>query len=88
MSASEGMMTKKRTGTTKGYLIERVERGQTIFLVGAKDENEYEGPRAKIDWDNTWLNITTDEYEGHAMLNIEALEPLREALAKISLAIR
>lgn len=34
--------------------------------------------------DDTWLNIATDRYEGHAMLNIEALEPLRKALTKIS----
>ena len=80
-------MSKNRPGT-KGYLIEHVERGKPMYLVGAKDEtdpkNKYEGPRAEVTWNDTWLYICTDQYEGNAMLNIEALEPLRKALAKIS----
>lgn len=84
-------MSKHRP-ETKGYLIEHVERGKTVYLVGAKDDsdpkNKYEGPRAEVTWDETWLNITTDHYEGRAMLNIEAIEPLRKALAKISRQIK
>lgn len=84
-------MSKNRTGT-KGYLIERVDRGKSIYLVGAKDEtdpaNKYDGPCAQVTWDGAWLHIITDDYEGHAMLNIEAIEPLRKALAMISRKIK
>lgn len=84
-------MSKNRPGT-KGYLIERSERGKVVFYVGAKDEtdpaNKYDGPCAEVAWDETWLTICTDQYEGHAMLNIEALEPLRKALAKISRQVK
>jgi hypothetical protein len=45
---------------------------------------DYHGPMARIDWDDDWLHIVTDDHEGHAMLNIEALPKLRLALAKIA----
>lgn len=82
-------MSKHRPNT-KGYLIEHVERGKPMYIVGAKDDGDpkYEGPRAEVTWDDTWLYICTDKYEGHAMLNIEALEPLRKALNKIARATK
>ena len=79
-------MSKHRPHT-KGYLIEHVERGEPMLLVGAEDLsdklNPYRGPMAEITWDETWLNIVTDKYEGRVMLNIETLPHLRRALAKI-----
>jgi putative heme degradation protein len=84
-------MSKHRPGT-KGYLIEHVESGELMYLVGARDETDpkakYDGPQASVTWDDTWLNIMTDKYEGHVMLNIEALESLRKALAKVSRKIK
>lgn len=75
---------------TKGYLIDHIEQGKPMYIVGAKDgaDPKYEGPRAEITWDGDWLNIVTDKYEGAVMLNIEALEPLRKALAKIYRSIK
>lgn len=74
---------------TKGYLKEhRDSKGKLTLIVGADDlsdlTNPYLGPRADITWDDTWVNICTDPYEGNAMLNIEAVPHLRRALAKIA----
>lgn len=77
---------------TKGYLKRHSERGKTIFLVGAEDLSDpkapYRGPVAEVEWDDTWLNITTDKYEGHVMVNIEALPHLRRALSQIAKRIK
>lgn len=58
------------------------------YRVGASDlsdpEFEYHGPTAEVYADDTWLCIVTDDHEGHAMLNIEALPMLRRALANIA----
>lgn len=67
------------------------------WLVGAKDvctkaelaargpyDDPYHGPVARVSYDKTWLNIVTDDYEGAAMLNIEALPYLRRALSRIA----
>lgn len=65
---------------TKGYS----ESDGKAFLVGAADNDaEYQGPVARIEYDKTWLYITTDHYEGRVILNIEALPYLRQALTKI-----
>lgn len=57
--------------------------------VGAKDDGyEYYGPVARVTFDATWLHISTDDYEGHALLNIEALPYLQEALAKIAAQLK
>jgi hypothetical protein len=82
-------MSKHRPNTT-GFLKKIEERGKPMLLVGAEDLSDpkapYRGPVAEVTWDDTWLNITTDKYEGHAMLNIEALPYLRRALAQIERA--
>lgn len=64
--------------------------GETTFVVGAKDEspdpsNEwpYTGPTAEIYVDNGFVHICTDAYEGNAMLNIESLPFLINALSEI-----
>lgn len=84
-------MSNNRPGT-KGYLKEHPDPNKRAFFVGAKDATDpeaiYEGPVAEITWDDTWLHIVTDNYEGYAMLNIEALGPLRKALAKIARSIK
>lgn len=55
--------------------------------VGCTD-GDYIGPTAWIEYDDTWLHIVTDDYEGHAMLNIETLPYLRRALAQIAKEIK
>lgn len=77
-------MSKHRPGT-RGYFKKHVTSdGVTTLLVGADDltdpKRPYRGPQAAITWDDTWLNICTDPYEGHVMLNIEAINKLRFAL--------
>lgn len=64
----------------KGYL-EGANKGTQ--LVGAKNGNGYHGPVAHVSHDKNWLHVTTDDYEGHAMLNIEALPFLIKALRTI-----
>lgn len=65
----------------KGY----VEEIPDTLLVGARDkENGREGPVAHVTYDDDWLWISTDEYEGTTMLNIEALPALRRALTIIA----
>jgi hypothetical protein len=59
------------------------------FLVGAScpekpGEYTYQGPVARVSYDKDWLYICTDDYEGNAMLDIEALPYLRRALAQIA----
>ena len=63
------------------------------FVVGYW-RGDYTGPTAEVytltyprDAKPTWVIISTDDYEGHAMLNIEALPKLRQALAKLAKAI-
>jgi hypothetical protein len=54
------------------------------WLVGASDlsneEYPYHGPVARVSCDDKWLVICTDDHEGYAMLNVEALPFLRRAL--------
>lgn len=57
------------------------------ILVGYTAGNYY-GPTARIEYDDTWLHIITDHYDGHAMLNIETLPYLRRALAQIAKEVR
>lgn len=65
---------------TAGYL-KRTDNG---YLVGAIDaDSDYVGPEAEIMGDDVWLHITTCPYEGAAMINIEALPFLIEALLEI-----
>jgi len=59
------------------------ENTEGSFLVGTKD-GDYTGPVAQIYYDKQWLFVETDPYEGQAMLHIEALPKLIEALQKIS----
>lgn len=67
----------------KGY----IERRPTDWLVGARGTDlgsQYVGPAARVSYDKDWLYIVTDDYEGNAMLNIEALPFLRRALTQIA----
>jgi aminoglycoside phosphotransferase len=54
-------------------------------FVGASDKKSgYSGPVAQVYADKDWLWIVTDDYEGVAMLNIEALPHLRRALTRLA----
>ncbi len=67
--------------STKGFIRGSVEDG---FQVGAAaTDSDYIGPVADVSFDDKWLHITTDDYEGAAMLNIEALPFLLKALRQI-----
>jgi hypothetical protein len=72
----------------KGYMIRR----KTDWLVSAKeklsDGDTYNGPAARVSYDKDWLHIVTDDYEGNAAINIEALPHLRRALAQIAKEMR
>ncbi len=80
-------MGKYRPGT-KGW----IKTVNGTLMVGAEDlsdpKNPYRGPIAEVEWDDNWLHITTDPYEGSAMLNIEALPYLRKALAQVARALK
>lgn len=59
-----------------------------MLLVGAEDATDgYRGPVAEITWDDTWVHIVTDSYEGHVMLNIEVLPFLQQALKRVQAAL-
>lgn len=62
-------------------------RDDGVQLVGAREDDDYMGPAARVSHDDTWLHVTTDDYEGAAMLNIEALPYLILALSNIARAI-
>lgn len=54
------------------------------YLVGARDtKSDYEGLEGKVYVEGPWLMVVTDEYEGAAMLNVETLPFLIEALQKL-----
>ena len=54
------------------------------FIVGSYSApTNYRGPEAVVFMDSEWLYISTDEYEGTAMLNIESLPMLRVALQRL-----
>lgn len=66
-----------------GYLVKSPHDVDTQ-LVGTKETvTGYSGPCARVEYDKKWLSITTDDHEGAAMLNIEALPFLIEALQNI-----
>lgn len=58
--------------------------GYTRKAPPKSDYGDYHGPVAQVSYDGTWLHIVTDNYEGHAMLNIQTLQPLRKVLAEIA----
>jgi hypothetical protein len=67
------------------YLIED---GPGVYRVGAKDEPEvgdypYHGPCAHVWADESFFYVSTDDYEGTAMINREALPQLIEALQRL-----
>lgn len=73
---------------TKGFL-KHYSWGRTVGAADVSNKDHpYHGPVASVTYDETWLTIETDDYEGSAMLNIEALPYLRRALAEISRDIR
>jgi uncharacterized protein (UPF0335 family) len=58
------------------------------YRVGARDEPQvgdypYSGPCAQVSGDETWVYVCTDDYEGNAMINREALPQLIEALQRL-----
>ncbi len=63
-----------------------------VFLVGAQTlrphdpspYSDYYGPCARVSVDDDWVTICTDDYEGNAVLNIEALPFLIRALKKLN----
>jgi hypothetical protein len=56
--------------------------------VSASDEDSgYDGPVAEVIGGKTWVNIITCPYEGNAMINIEALPQLIEALNNVALTL-
>lgn len=60
---------------------------QCVGYIGAQSTDDetgtYWGPIARVSFDKDWLYIVTDDYEGSAMINIQALGKLRLALARI-----
>lgn len=61
-----------------------LEERDSDILVGARNEaTDYIGPYARIYIDRGWLMIVTDDHEGAAMLNVEALPLVIEALQKL-----
>lgn len=65
-----------------------VEKDGKVYVwaecAGQDPHSRYRGPVCEVDHDKDWLHITTDPYEGHAMISIEALPALRKALARIA----
>ena len=77
-------MTAPDTGRIP-YLIED-EPGQ--YRVGTKievpfREDPYIGPCAHVYVDYDYLHISSDDYDGHATIRIEALPMMIEALQKL-----
>jgi hypothetical protein len=59
-----------------------IERSPLEHFVWAED-GDYKGPEAAVYADKDWLYVVTDDYEGHAMMNIETLPALIKALQRI-----
>ena len=72
----------------QGWIKQVDDKDHYEILVGTTDHTDYHGPTAHITYDKDFFYISTDDYEGTAMLNIEALPYLRRALAKIAKAIK
>ena len=56
------------------------------ILITSRYSDGHAGPYARVsaDLERGWLYIVTDDYEGSAMLGLEALPHLRKALTKIA----
>lgn len=84
-------MSRHRPGM-KGKLEEYEAKDGKRYLVSAEDTLDtvrcYKGPIAEVWFDDTWLRIQTDPYEGSVMINIEALPHLQLALKKIHKRIK
>lgn len=74
------MSEKFRRNITPTYQA----RGDEWFVSAKEEETGYMGPEAVISYDENWLHITTDPYEGHVMLNIETLPALLRALKDVT----
>ena len=61
-----------------------IEGSPPLFRVGGRYEDGDCGPVAEVSYDGNWLHIVTDSFEGHAMLNIEVLPLLIEALQQLN----
>lgn len=62
--------------------------GYQVGAVGCGEHSGYTGPVADVTAERGWLYVNTDDYEGCAMLNIEALPKLISALRKLQKDIR
>jgi hypothetical protein len=59
------------------------------YRVGAKvGDYPYNGPCASVYADGSFVYVNTDDYEGLAMLNLEALPQLIEALQRLSVHLQ
>lgn len=83
--AGTGFYTHSKITSSRGGKVFLRREDKCVVLGYEKPEREppYYGPQARISHDDTWLHITTDDYEGHAMLNIETLPVLIRALQAI-----
>lgn len=62
----------------------------TVEAIGPKHKNgdQYRGGPIRIYYDATWLYLVTDDYEGHAMVNIETLPAIVRCLNAIKKQIQ
>ncbi len=69
------------------FLLEDEPGKYRVWVEGERKgpERQYIGPVAEIEAsaDRSWVYVTTDRYEGHAMINREALPKLIEALQRL-----
>lgn len=49
----------------------------------AEPYGKYIGPVASVYGDQTWVHVCTDDYEGNAMINRQALPSLIKALQRV-----
>ena len=77
----------KLPGVYKAFLRDDPQNDQILVGYMEKDQSgpwPYNGPTARISFDENWLNICTDDYEGNAAINIEALPQLQKALRMVA----
>ena len=75
----------KKVKTVRARVIRRKD-GNTHIIYW--ENGEYVGGAIRISYDESWLYLTTDDYEGAAMVNIGTLPEIRRVLSQITREIR
>lgn len=67
----------------KASITDRKGGGYYVKYHEDRHYGRYDGPTAEVYADDAWVYVVTDQYEGHAMINMKAIDKLITALSRV-----